>query len=100
MERSNNHAGVGHQGKDQASETAVGVLEEAEMLRITDTIQSLASDLHETTISLAQNLINIPVTLDANIEHAVEDLLRDMATMVVMFREEQVKMEMALQSMT
>ncbi|KAL8779985.1 MAG: hypothetical protein Q9213_006674 [Squamulea squamosa] len=100
MERSNDYAEEGHLGKARASEPAVGVLEEAEMLRITDTIQSLTSDLHETTISLAQDLINTSVILDAKIEHAVEDLLREMATMAVMLGEEQVKMEMALHSMT
>ena len=65
----------------------------------TNTIQSLTSELHQSTKCLAQDLINIPVLLDKDIEPLVEVLLKEMATVLAMLEEEQVDLENALRSM-
>ncbi|KAL8860826.1 MAG: hypothetical protein Q9178_002856 [Gyalolechia marmorata] len=69
------------------------------MVYATNTIQSLTSELHQSTKGLAQDLINIPVLLDKEIEPLVEALLKEMATVLAMLEEEQVDLENALRSM-
>ncbi|KAL8750591.1 MAG: hypothetical protein Q9199_006968 [Rusavskia elegans] len=99
MARSKKQSGQRDDGINHACEAAVGLLGQTEMIQLTDAIQSLTSELHQSTMSAAENLISIPALLDGKTEQAVEELLEEMATLMAMLKEEQGNTENALQSM-
>ncbi|KAL8992180.1 MAG: hypothetical protein Q9169_007304 [Polycauliona sp. 2 TL-2023] len=66
------------------------------MLQLTKAVQSIASELRQSTTTTAEHLMSIPALLDPKTEQAVEKLLKEMATMLVMLEEEQFNVENAL----
>ncbi|KAL9008749.1 MAG: hypothetical protein Q9180_009472, partial [Flavoplaca navasiana] len=67
-------------------------------IRVTDTVEALTVELHQSTISTAEALINIPALLDTKTEQTVEKLMKEMATMLIMLEQEQIDIENSLQS--
>ncbi|KAL9628851.1 MAG: hypothetical protein Q9204_005618 [Flavoplaca sp. TL-2023a] len=66
------------------------------MIRVTDKIEALTVELHQSTISTAEALISIPALLDTKTEQTVEKLMKEMATMLIMLEQEQIDIENGL----
>ncbi|KAI4275660.1 MAG: hypothetical protein LQ337_003053 [Flavoplaca oasis] len=83
---------------DPACQIARDSLSATDMIRVTDTVEALTVELHQSTISTAEALINIPALLDTKTEQTVEKLMKEMATMLIMLEQEQIDIENGLQS--
>ncbi|KAL8892752.1 MAG: hypothetical protein Q9215_000344 [Flavoplaca cf. flavocitrina] len=85
-------------GMDPTRQIALDSLSATDMTRVTDTVEALTVELHQSTKSTAEALINIPALLDTKTEQTVEKLIKEMATMLIMLEQEQIDIENGLQS--
>ncbi|KAL8677144.1 MAG: hypothetical protein Q9186_006399 [Xanthomendoza sp. 1 TL-2023] len=87
---------VGKRGESE--ETIVGERTGSELIYITDSMENATTELQRSTQNLAANLMYKPLTLDAEIEHTVQELLVKMAEMLNTLNKEKADIEKALEA--